>query len=350
MKLAKIGYLFRPTSSVLLWLLVLTAALLLPAAALAQDQSQSGGVQLEVQVGTGGQPGDQGQTNPVSSGELPPPPPQMGAQGVPGQGAYGDGLNPPPVPGGDTNALPSLPPTPPLPGSEANALPNVPPDAPPPVPPAMPSAENTEAEEIPQTPEEQQALEAKRAFHSKLDEWHSNVMRGYVFSASMVSDPFMPIESVARPPEDEALKAEENRMRLPILQRLALNQFTLNAIIVAANPGDSTALVDSGGRGFILHRGTLIGPNNGYVKEISSNRVVIEEPEVDYRGNSKVKETVFRLNTLEDEVGSEGAIIDGNSVLFQQPEDGEFGEDSDGASFGSDPMNNDSTQVGAYPN
>ena len=82
---------------------------------------------------------------------------------------------------------------------------------------------------------------------------------------------------------------------------MALSQFTLSAIIVASDPRENSANVDSGGRGFIIKKGTLIGPNDGYVKEITENTVVIEEPEVNFRGETSYKETVLRLNQFDTE-------------------------------------------------
>ncbi|MDR1487497.1 MAG: hypothetical protein LBT62_05840 [Deltaproteobacteria bacterium] len=317
MKLAKNGYCFSPTRLALLWLLAMLAAMLSPTAVWAQDQPQSGQVQLEIN------------TNPslpvapplpTQANDINPPAQPLSAEQIPQVPMSGEVLPSvpavPAVPGANV-----VPPPPPQPGFDSGAIPNVPVDAPPPVPPATSPEKAQLPEEEPKTPEEVAALDAKREAFLKLDAWHQQIMSGYVFSATLMNDPFMPIESVARPPEEDAQKQNENRKKLPLLRRLALNQFTLNAIIVAANPKDSTALVDSGGRGFILHKGTLIGPNNGYVKDITATRVVVEENEVNSRGESRPKEIVFSLNTLEEEVDDMGAIFDGDTLLFQQPDE-----------------------------
>jgi Tfp pilus assembly protein PilP len=182
-------------------------------------------------------------------------------------------------------------------------LPMVPANAPPPIPPSFPSQPSQAPDPEPATPEEAKALELKNEAFAKLGEWHSEVMRNYVFNTGLMSDPFMPIESVSRP-VDTALLAqrdEERRRRLPLIQRLSLNQFTLSAIVVSANPDATSALLDSGGRSFIVHRGTLIGPNGGYVKEITPSRVLVVEPLVNYRGETQMAETVFRMNALADD-------------------------------------------------
>jgi Tfp pilus assembly protein PilP len=240
-----------------------------------------------------------GGIDPAAFGQAPPPPPGQdfgapgqypgapgGEYGVPGQGAIGIGS-----PDGGFNA----------PGSFED-FPNVPADAPPPVPPTLSDTSGNVPEEPaePLTPEEQAKHEARTETYSKLQQWHNSIMAGYAFSTTLLFDPFMPIESVARPPEVETKKDEDLRKK-PMIQRLALNQFVLSAIIVAADPNETSALVDNGGRGYILKRGTLIGPNNGYVKEITQSRVVIEEPEVNYMGETRLRETVMSLELVDDE-------------------------------------------------
>jgi type IV pilus assembly protein PilP len=141
--------------------------------------------------------------------------------------------------------------------------------------------------------------ELQEKVHAELEKWHSEVMATYVFNPSLLRDPFLPIESalpVSANPQRDVI--DKNK---PPIQKLALSQFTLSAIIVAADPSDNSANVDSGGRGFIIKKGTLIGPNEGYVKEITENSVVIEEPEINLRGETSYKETVLRLNVLETE-------------------------------------------------
>jgi Tfp pilus assembly protein PilP len=134
-----------------------------------------------------------------------------------------------------------------------------------------------------------------------LERWHAQIMADYNIDVSRTNDPFMPIETVARPPETDQSMANQRR-NLPMIQRLALNQFTLEAIVVSDDPSKSTALVNSGGTGFLLHKGTKIGPNNGFVRDITPTKVIIEESEVNYRGERSTRITEFSLNTLDAEV------------------------------------------------
>jgi Tfp pilus assembly protein PilP len=180
--------------------------------------------------------------------------------------------------------------------SSSLPVPEVDPSAPPPVPPAFGEAAQPDPE--PTTPEEAALLEEKNETFGRLDEWHSSVMANYVFNATITADPFMPIDSARAP---TTAVAEDPNLKKPMIQKLSLSQFSLNAIIVAADPNDASAVVDSGGRGFIIKRGTMIGPNNGYVSEITDTKVGISEPEVNYQGETTFKETVFSLEQPDNE-------------------------------------------------
>jgi Tfp pilus assembly protein PilP len=151
----------------------------------------------------------------------------------------------------------------------------------------------------PPTEDDQAKKELASNIHTELEKWHQEVLSTYVFNPTLLADPFLPIES-ALPAAANPQRVVDEKNKLPI-QKLALSQFTLSAIIVAADPRDSTASVDSGGKNFLIKQGSLIGPNDGYVKQITENSVVIEEPEVNFRGETSFKETVFRLTQLETE-------------------------------------------------
>ncbi|MDR2142681.1 MAG: pilus assembly protein PilP [Deltaproteobacteria bacterium] len=133
--------------------------------------------------------------------------------------------------------------------------------------------------------------------------WRDSVEQGYEFKAGSFSDPFMPIESVARPPSKTKGTEQENEVK-PIIQQLALNQFTLTAIVIKADRRQSIAMVDSGGKGYMIHEGTLIGNNNGFVREITPDKVIIEEPDT-FRAAGNPRVTEFRLNSIQDTGGLE---------------------------------------------
>jgi type IV pilus assembly protein PilP len=99
-----------------------------------------------------------------------------------------------------------------------------------------------------------------------------------------------------------------------MIQRLALNQFTLTAIVISANPENTTAMMDSGGKSYLVKKGSKIGPNNGYVREITETKVIVEEPELSYLGDRRARITEFKLNVLEPETDESGSIVDDESA------------------------------------
>jgi type IV pilus assembly protein PilP len=225
----------------------------------AQDQNQGGlNFQVDVKTGTGSAAGSGSPQGVVQ------PPPQL------------PGLVPPPeqmAPLFDQPQIPSL-------GGPAV------------LPPIEPG--------VTLTPAEAEAREAKLAFYNELNKWHGSILEGYKLNLSGAEDPFMPIESVLVVEDDTEKKRQRDRERPPI-QRLALNQFTLTAIVVSDNSDNNTALVDSGGVGYLIRKGTMIGNNEGYVREITTTKVIIEEPEHNYRGDKKSRVTEFKLNALDDD-------------------------------------------------
>jgi Tfp pilus assembly protein PilP len=150
-----------------------------------------------------------------------------------------------------------------------------------------------------QTPEEIAEQENKTKVYDELEKWHREVMSDYVLNLSLLADPFMPVDSALPPINNPKREADERKK--PMIQKLALSQFVLNAIIVASDPSDNSANVDGAGRGFIIKKGTMIGPNDGYVKEITQDKVVIEEPVVDFRGETTYRETILSLLQPETE-------------------------------------------------
>jgi len=65
---------------------------------------------------------------------------------------------------------------------------------------------------------------------------------------------------------------------------------------ILKGPAGYRALVeDAGGKGFIITKGTLIGRENGYVKEINDNRVIIKQTHKDIFGQVKHREITMPL-------------------------------------------------------
>ncbi len=83
------------------------------------------------------------------------------------------------------------------------------------------------------------------------------------------------------------------------LQKYEISQLTLVAIIMI--PGGNIALVeDSLGKGYFLKKGTEIGKNDGKVKQILKDKVIIEEVYEDTFGQKKINEISLYLHRVEE--------------------------------------------------
>jgi type IV pilus assembly protein PilP len=150
--------------------------------------------------------------------------------------------------------------------------------------------------------------------YNEMNKWHRDMLMAYRVNLTTVADPFMPIETVMRPPAQEQQRDPEAVKRLPLIQRSPLNSFTLTAITVHhQDPNKSTALVDLGGVGYLIRKGSKIGPNNGVVSQITDDTVVIEEQETSYRGDKRTRTTELKLNPMDLEL-PEGGILDDGSA------------------------------------
>ena len=84
------------------------------------------------------------------------------------------------------------------------------------------------------------------------------------------------------------------RETLSPLERYELGQ--LKVVGVVWNVKEPKAMVeDSSGLGYIVKVGTPIGPDDGKVKEIKPNEVVVEESYVDFYGARKVRRVSMKL-------------------------------------------------------
>ena len=83
------------------------------------------------------------------------------------------------------------------------------------------------------------------------------------------------------------------------LQKYDINQLRLVAVITV--PEGNIALVeDSLGKGYFVRKGTVMGKNDGKVKKILKDRVIIEEVYQDVLGQTKVNEVYLFLHRPEE--------------------------------------------------
>ena len=79
------------------------------------------------------------------------------------------------------------------------------------------------------------------------------------------------------------LKLSQARAELPPLQRLELSDVKLIGIVSDAS-GYYGLIQTPDGKGYTVRVGTLMGTNNGTIKSIAEQRIVVAEPTIDITG------------------------------------------------------------------
>jgi len=98
---------------------------------------------------------------------------------------------------------------------------------------------------------------------------------GYSYDPQGRRDPF---QSMAK-----LLKLSQSRAELPPLQRLELSDVKLIGIVSDAS-GYYGLIQTPDGKGYTVRVGTLMGTNNGTIKSIAEQRIVVAEPTIDITG------------------------------------------------------------------
>ena len=153
--------------------------------------------------------------------------------------------------------------------------------APPPSPPVKgkaPSAEKKKAEPA-------QVVE-------KVEKKEPERKEEFTYNPVGKPDPFKPFLQLTE-------KGRVRSANLTPLQKYEISQLKLVAIITS--PGGNIALVeDSQGKGYFLKKGTVVGRNDGKVKQILKDRVIIEEVYQDIFGQTKANEISLFLHPAEE--------------------------------------------------
>ncbi len=115
----------------------------------------------------------------------------------------------------------------------------------------------------------------------------------YAYDPTGKPDPFKPFIQMS------PSKAYSKNVPQTPLQKYEVSQLILVAIITT--PEGNIALVeDSLGKGYFLKRGTGIGKNDGKVKQILKDKVIIEEVYEDIFGQKKINEISLFLHRTEE--------------------------------------------------
>jgi len=83
------------------------------------------------------------------------------------------------------------------------------------------------------------------------------------------------------------------------LQKYEISQLKLVAIITGS-AGNIALVEDQAGKGYFLKKGTEIGKNDGKVKQILKDKVIIEEVYEDVFGQKKISEISLSLHRVEE--------------------------------------------------
>ena len=108
----------------------------------------------------------------------------------------------------------------------------------------------------------------------------------YSYDSNGKPDPFLPLVTEAVPRQRAA--PQEKAIPLTPLQKYDLRELNLVAIVALQNKS-SAVLEDSAGFGYIVEEGMLIGKNDGIIKKINKNGLIIEEKILDNMGRVKTE-------------------------------------------------------------
>ncbi len=115
----------------------------------------------------------------------------------------------------------------------------------------------------------------------------------YTYNPLGKPDPFRPFIQIS------SSKEYSRKVPLTPLQKYEISQFKLVAIIVI--PEGNIALVeDQLGKGYFLKKGIEIGTNDGKVKQILKDKIIIEEVYEDIFGQKKINEMSLFLHRVEE--------------------------------------------------
>jgi type IV pilus assembly protein PilP len=115
----------------------------------------------------------------------------------------------------------------------------------------------------------------------------------YTYDPTGKPDPFKSFIRIT------AAKEHSRRVPLTPLQKYEISQLNLVAII-ATSEGNIALVEDATGKGYLLRKGTPIGRNDGKVKSILRDKVIIEEVYEDISEPKKMNEISLFLHQVEE--------------------------------------------------
>jgi type IV pilus assembly protein PilP len=117
----------------------------------------------------------------------------------------------------------------------------------------------------------------------------------YSYDATGKPDPFLPL--ISDGPIKRSVPKSDGKPLTP-LQKYDLKELNLVAII-AKEKGASALLEDPKGFGYIVNEGIQIGKNNGVIKKVTKNGIIIEERVYNSDGDLEPKISTLTIQHME---------------------------------------------------
>jgi type IV pilus assembly protein PilP len=141
------------------------------------------------------------------------------------------------------------------------------------------------------------AKEAKLQKAQKEEPKKEPVQVAYHYDATGKTDPFRPL--VIEEPKSGGKRMARKVGSIPPLERYDLDQLKLVGVITNVKP-PRALIEDVTGDGYIVTPGTIVGRNEGVIKEISENEIIVEEKTLDVSGKLNKKKSILKLHQPEE--------------------------------------------------
>lgn len=112
----------------------------------------------------------------------------------------------------------------------------------------------------------------------------------YSYKPAGRRDPFMPL----------IVKEEKSKtVNRPPLERYNISEFKFTGIVWGGF-GYNAILEAPDGKGYFIRKGTVVGPNGGVVKSISSKHIIVEEKYKTFTGETRRKEIIVEMRKRQE--------------------------------------------------
>lgn len=154
-------------------------------------------------------------------------------------------------------------------------------------------------EKVTKTEEIKKPLPSEKAKSEQIKEEPNSesLITTYHYNPAGKVDPFQPL--IIEEPKTPEKSAARKLGSVPPLLRYELDQLKLVGIIANIKPPRGL-IEDVTGDGYIVVPGDRIGRNEGVIKEIKENEIIIEEKQLDAFGKLIKKQNILRLHQPEE--------------------------------------------------